>query len=144
MITKDDVTLILQYPYFFGDLRIIDNLKIGSLFSGAKNHKLLRNGAKRLQIGHILKRKANVCSGGEKARANILRGIIENRNIILVDEPTAHLDLNNSKIVATLLSDLSSTKIVIVTTHQPALFKFANTIFLNIEKGSFIENVHLT
>lgn len=143
-ISREDVTLILQQPYFLGDLRIIDNLKIGSLFRKIRNNKIIRNTAKTLQISHILRRRANVCSGGEKARANILRGLIENKLVVLVDEPTAHLDLKNSQIVANLLYKHCTTKIVIVTTHQPSLFRFSNTIFLKIKEGSFYENNNIS
>jgi ABC-type lipoprotein export system ATPase subunit len=91
-----------------------------------------------------LRRRVNVCSGGEKARANILRGLIENKPVVLVDEPTAHLDLKNSQIVANLLYKHCTTKIVIVTTHQPSLFRFSNTIFLKIKEGSFYENNNIS
>ncbi|MGB4127439.1 MAG: ATP-binding cassette domain-containing protein [Bacilli bacterium] len=140
LITKNDVTLVLQHPYFLGDLRIIDNLKISSLFRHLNNRKIRQKYTKALQISHILQRRANVCSGGEKARANILRGIIERKHILLIDEPTAHLDFKNSQIVAKLLSELSANKIVIVTTHQPSLFKSGNTIFLRIKNGVFHED----
>ncbi|HOA11334.1 MAG TPA: AAA family ATPase, partial [Bacilli bacterium] len=104
------------------------------------NRKIRQKYAKALQISHILQRRANVCSGGEKARANILRGILERKQVLLIDEPTAHLDLKNSQIVAKLLSELSANKIVIVTTHQPSLFKSGNTIFLRIKDGIFHED----
>lgn len=142
-VMKEEVTLILQHPFFLGDLSIKNNLKIGAIFRGGYNRKIVQKWAKTLQIEHVLKRKANVVSGGEKARANILRGIIEEKDIILVDEPTAHLDLENSKIVAKLLSELSSNKIVIVTTHQPQLFNFSNTIFIRIKEGTFHEDNNL-
>ncbi|RDS78914.1 phosphonate C-P lyase system protein PhnL [Dyella monticola] len=44
-------------------------------------------------------------SGGEQQRVNIARGLIARRPILLLDEPTASLDVENRNVVAQLLAE---------------------------------------
>jgi alpha-D-ribose 1-methylphosphonate 5-triphosphate synthase subunit PhnL len=44
-------------------------------------------------------------SGGEQQRINIARNMIKPKPILLLDEPTASLDVANSKTVATMISE---------------------------------------
>nr|WP_275578147.1 phosphonate C-P lyase system protein PhnL [Dyella mobilis] len=44
-------------------------------------------------------------SGGEQQRVNIARGLIVPRPILLLDEPTASLDIGNREVVAQLLAE---------------------------------------
>lgn len=135
-VLKEETTLILQQPYFYGDLSVVDNIRLISLFNKTAGKKVLKTLAAEFGISHILKRKVRVCSGGEKARANLVRGIFENKDILLIDEPTAHLDERNSLLVAKALSEVAKTKICIVTTHEPELFTAANVVRLYLRNGT--------
>lgn len=129
------MTLILQQPHFYGDLSLLKNINIVRLFNKTKGRGELTRLAKMFNIHKIMRRKSSVCSGGEKARANIVRGIYENKDLILVDEPTAHLDYENSVLVAKALSKIALEKLCIVTTHEPDLFNLKNTIKLRLKNG---------
>lgn len=133
---KKHVSLILQEPHFYGDLSLLANIKIVRLFNKTKGKKTLLELAKLFNIHKILRRKSSVCSGGEKARANLVRGIYQNKQLILVDEPTAHLDHANSVIVAHALSEVAKSKLCIVTTHEPELFSYQNVVKLYLENGA--------
>ena len=66
----------------------------------------------------VLKKKPLECSGGEKARAVFARGIIMKPQIILADEPTASLDMENRERIVTLLFKMNkefNTTIITVT-----------------------------
>ncbi len=142
-LSHEHVNLVLQQPHFFGDLTIGDNINLNTLFNKRYKSKNAVNFAKTLQIDTIFKRKASVCSGGEKARANLVRGLCSSKSVLLIDEPTAHLDALNSQNLANLLLELSQEKIVIVTTHERNYFTFPSTVFLQIEKGNLYENPRL-
>lgn len=53
-------------------------------------------------------------SGGEQQRVNIARGIIAPKELILLDEPTASLDLRSSEIILELLDDLKRRGIAMI------------------------------
>jgi iron complex transport system ATP-binding protein len=59
-------------------------------------------------------------SDGEKQKVNIARAIAQNTPIIILDEPTAHLDLINQVEVFKLLKELVTDhdKTIIISTHQ--------------------------
>lgn len=61
-------------------------------------------------------------SGGERQRAAIARAMILAPPIVLLDEPTAHLDTDNAATVVTLLAELAADGTTIVAaTHDPRL-----------------------
>lgn len=61
-------------------------------------------------------------SGGEAARLALVRLACEkNRNILLIDEPTAHLDRESAAIVVDALLKISDKLTLIVATHDPYL-----------------------
>ncbi|MEM0432599.1 ATP-binding cassette domain-containing protein, partial [Escherichia coli] len=58
-------------------------------------------------------------SGGEKQRLALARALIKNPNILLADEPTASLDIQNKKLVMDILSDYNDGGgTVIMVTHD--------------------------
>ncbi|MCI6696161.1 MAG: ABC transporter ATP-binding protein [Erysipelotrichaceae bacterium] len=71
------------------------------------------------------KRKANKLSGGEKQRIAIARALINNPEIILADEPTGNLDVDNSNMIVDILLKLAHEydKCVIMVTHNPDIAK---------------------
>ncbi|CAM1654889.1 thiol reductant ABC exporter subunit CydD [Bartonella apihabitans] len=63
-------------------------------------------------------------SGGEAARLSLVRLALEkDRNVLLIDEPTAHLDPESAKIVIDALVKISGENSLLVATHDPELFK---------------------
>ena len=58
-------------------------------------------------------------SGGEKQRISIARALINNPQIILADEPTGSLDLENAKEIFNILKkQINSSRIIIFATHN--------------------------
>ena len=57
-------------------------------------------------------------SGGQKQRLSIARALAKETNIIVADEPTGNLDIENGKAILELLKKVSKDKLVIVVTHN--------------------------
>jgi len=63
-------------------------------------------------------------SGGEQQRVAVARALINDPEIVIADEPTAHLDAVSARSFTHLMFDLlSQRKSVIVASHDPALCK---------------------
>ena len=59
-------------------------------------------------------------SGGERQLAVVARAVAQNPRILLMDEPTAHLDLGNRTRITGLMRDLAAEGVtVVLTTHDP-------------------------
>ncbi|MCA9612600.1 MAG: ATP-binding cassette domain-containing protein [Sandaracinus sp.] len=73
-----------------------------------------------------LKAKRNVrvekLSGGERQRGALARGLVLEPEVLLLDEPTAHVDADNaSRILDLLAEEKSRGRAVLATTHDPRL-----------------------
>ncbi len=76
--------------------------------------------AKKLGIEALLYKKISSLSGGEKQRVAIARAIVNDQEVILADEPTGALDIENRDHVVEALRELQSVhdKTVILITHD--------------------------
>ena len=76
--------------------------------------------AKSLNIKHLLNRKIYELSDGERQKVMLGRALAQETPILLLDEPTTHLDLENKAIILKLLKKMSQeqNKIIIFSTHD--------------------------
>ena len=57
-------------------------------------------------------------SGGEKQRIGIIRALLYEPDVILLDEPTSSLDKINEKKVYEYLRKIKKNKIIVITSHK--------------------------
>ncbi len=57
-------------------------------------------------------------SGGEYQMALIARALAQGSEVILLDEPTSHLDVNHALLVMELLKELKEEKIIVAVLHD--------------------------
>jgi putative ABC transport system ATP-binding protein len=69
------------------------------------------------------KMKVSKLSGGEQQRVAIARALINDPEIIIADEPTAHLDSKLSADLLGILEEISRMgKTILIATHDPLVF----------------------
>ena len=73
-------------------------------------------------------RTARGLSAGQRARLALARAVLAQRPLVLVDEPSAHLDAATEQVVADTLRWLARRSTVVVVTHPPALLEHADTV----------------
>lgn len=81
----------------------------------------------------------SMISGGQRQIMWIMKIILLNPDIVILDEPTAAIDKDTKEIVDVLLKDLFSRKTCIIVTHDSYLAKFADRI-ITISHGKIIED----
>ncbi len=74
-------------------------------------------------------------SGGERQRISIARAFLKNAPIILLDEATASLDVENETMIQEALSQLIKDRTVIVIAHRMRTVAGANKIVV-LEQGT--------
>lgn len=89
---------------------------------------------KMLFSGDDVLKKTNVLSGGEKVRCMLSRMMLQNPNVILLDQPTNHLDLESIQSFNEQCTDFKG--IVLLTSHDHTFMQtVANRIIELTPKG---------
>lgn len=82
----------------------------------------------------------NLLSGGERQRLSIARAILKNSPILLLDEATASLDIENELAVKKAISNLlKKKKTVVIIAHTLSIVKNADQILV-VSGGQIIEH----
>lgn len=79
--------------------------------------------SKLLEIEHLLQYNASKLSSGEKMKTSIIRSLIYNPDIVLLDEPTTHLDLDSIHALKKLIQSLKSKITFIIVSHNESFMK---------------------
>ncbi len=74
-------------------------------------------------IGHLAPQAFNAISGGERQLVMLARALFQETPIMLLDEPTAHLDFTHQHRIMALMRKLAAKRkmTVIITLHDPNL-----------------------
>jgi ABC-type multidrug transport system ATPase subunit len=71
---------------------------------------------------------AEKLSGGQKKRVALARALINDPDILIADEITAHLDKNSAINIISLVKKIAENKVVIISTHDQELIDQADYI----------------
>jgi iron complex transport system ATP-binding protein len=89
----------------------------------AKDREEARAALEDLGVGSLSDRPFNELSGGERQLVLLARALFQDTSILLLDEPTSHLDFRNQYRIMDVVSDITEKKglATIVTLHDPNL-----------------------
>lgn len=89
-------------------------------FESEKDYQIAQNVMKRTNTYHLAGRFFNELSGGERQRVLIARALVQEPEILLLDEPTTHLDINHQQEVMDIVLSLNKEKGIttVLVTHD--------------------------
>ena len=123
-IFKNKIGYMMQKNLFYKSLTINENLLMVD-----KNQKKINLLSHKLGVFELLRKKPNQISGGELQRFALIRTLLSNNKIIILDEPTSNLDSENSQSFASFLKKLDiKDKIIIIATHKNIFDDISNAI----------------
>ena len=147
----DPETLLSSFSEVFQDVVLFDdtvreNIRLGK--KDATNEEVLAAAkaarcdefAERLPNGYdtMIGENGSRLSGGERQRISIARALLKNAPIVLLDEATASLDVENETQVQAALSELLQGKTVLVIAHRMRTVDNADKIVV-LEGGRVAE-----
>ena len=133
------VAWLPQRPHLFGGT-VADNVRLGA----AATDRQVTAAAEAMGVGEFVGRSGGALSTGQRQRVALARLVLRVRladpAVVLLDEPTAGLDLTTeSAVLATLRAELAG-RTVLLATHRPAALHAADRVVL-LRDGRFREVV---
>lgn len=144
------IALVLTDKISSMNMRVYDLVSYGryphvgwGLSFTEEDRQVVTNAIAEVHLAHLTHKKLEELSDGQLQLAMIARALAQETPIILLDEPTAHLDQNNRVEIMRLLRTLAhqKNKAILVATHELDLaLQLADTIWLatqdkKIKKG---------
>ena len=106
---------------------------------GTRDLQISEDALKAAGIIHLQEKPVTEISGGERQLVHISRVLSQQTRILLLDEPTAHLDLENQNRILTLLRSMTTQGITtVLTTHDPNAAIFAADHFVLMSQGNIV------
>ena len=148
----DPETLLSLYSIVFQDVTlfnqsILENIRLGR--KGATDEEVLVAArmahcdefAEKLPNGWqtIIGENGSELSGGERQRISIARAFLKDAPIILLDEATASLDVDNETLIQEALSKLIQNKTVLIIAHRMRTVANADKIVV-LSSGCVVES----
>ncbi|MCF7740644.1 MAG: ABC transporter ATP-binding protein [Candidatus Marinimicrobia bacterium] len=128
-----NIGFVFQFHHLLPEFTALENVYLPSIiYEDSKKKKIekARQMLDRVGLTPRLNHKPSQLSGGERQRVAVARALINNPYVILGDEPSGNLDLENSKRLIDLLFELND--------------RFGNTFILATHNPNIAERCHRT
>lgn len=129
-LLREKIGYLFQNFALIDDYSILKNLSIGLPEKSKKDRvdKII-SVLHGLNMDMDIEKEVFKLSGGEQQRLAIARVILQNKSIILADEPTASVDSENRDIILNILKQLNRAgKTIVIVSHDDYVIKQANRI----------------
>ncbi len=126
-IRRKTFGFVFQQPNLIKGLSALDNVLLPTLPLGEPYGAIRKKGLRlfeMLGIASKTQEKVEWLSGGEAQRVTIARALINDPEVIIADEPTAHLDTARSREFMDILGRLKEEgKTLILSSHDPLVYE---------------------
>lgn len=129
------IAFIFQTYELIDELTVEENLRLVQDVFNCYNDEVI----KQLGVNHLFTHYPNELSGGERQRVGIARALMIHPQVILCDEPTVSLDLENRVIVLELLKQLSQECVVLISSHNEQEISIYTDYIYEIRDKKLIE-----
>jgi putative ABC transport system ATP-binding protein len=141
-IRREEIGFIFQTFNLIGRISVAKNVEMPMVLAEVPRERRRPRALELLQsVG--LEHRSNYSplniSGGEKQRAAIARALANNPQLIIADEPTGNLDLQNSQEVMRIINDLNQRgHTIIMVTHNPEIIENCSRV-VRMRDGRIME-----
>ena len=141
----ENFSIVFQDVILFNNT-ILENIRVGK--KDATDEEVI-NAAKLAECDEFVRKlpdgyntvigeNGELLSGGQRQRISIARALLKDANVILLDEATSFLDVENESKIQKALSELIKNKTVIIIAHRMRTIANADKIVV-LEEGKIVE-----
>ena len=138
-VLRQHVVLVHQHPLLFRT-SVFHNVAYGLKLRGLSRRDIARRveaALYRVQMAEFAKRPARQLSGGETQRVALAQALVLEPEVLLLDEPTANLDIQSAYIVETFIQEFRQQRerTILFTTHDMAQAYRLSDDIIALEQG---------
>ncbi len=126
------LTAIIPQDVFTFDDTLENNISFQiNKISLAKNKEIINDLLKKLDIAtkRRIGEDGKKISGGQKQRLGIVRSLFFDKEILIFDESTSNLDINNKIILLKTIKELKKKKIILIISHDKKFLDICDTLY---------------
>jgi len=143
--------LVPQTEHIAFDFSLVEYVLLGRApylnpleMPGENDIRIARDALERVGLGHLRHRSVLNLSGGERQLLLTARALAQQPRLLLLDEPSSHLDLGNKVRLMNLIRELSTQKVsILLTTHEPELASAIATHLVLMREGKIQDTGHI-
>ncbi|EAC3449662.1 ATP-binding cassette domain-containing protein [Listeria monocytogenes] len=114
---KQDDNQILEYE------TVLTNITMNEVAE-----KTVINFLEEHQLDYLITKKSKYLSGGEKRLVNLLRAILSNQEVLILDEPSNDLDIDVFEKAKQIIYQAAKSKIILLITHDDRFTEYDKKI----------------
>ncbi|EOW6368976.1 ABC transporter ATP-binding protein [Listeria monocytogenes] len=114
---KQDDNQILEYE------TVLTNISMNEIAE-----KTVINFLEEHQLDYLITKKSKFLSGGEKRLVNLLRAILSNQEVLILDEPSNDLDIDVFEKAKQIIYQAAESKIILLITHDDRFTEYDKKI----------------
>ncbi|AFS77137.1 ABC transporter ATP-binding protein [Gottschalkia acidurici 9a] len=142
-IYRDKIGYLPQDFGYYENLSIIEYLEYISVLKGLDKKTIQEKIEYLLNMVQLLDakyKKMKELSHGMRQRVGIAMALLNDPDILILDEPTAGLDMDERRSFRKYISEFARNRIVIISTHIASDIEFISNRIAMVNKGKLIVN----
>lgn len=142
-VRRKEVGIVYQFHHLLPEFNALENVMIPQLANGIAKSSARKHASELLErvgLSDRINHRPSELSGGEQQRIAICRSLANSPNLILADEPTGNLDVDNSQQVFEVIKELVKVSGIsaLIATHNLSLAEQMDRVVC-LENGVLVE-----
>ncbi|MGC9017279.1 MAG: ABC transporter ATP-binding protein [Caldimicrobium sp.] len=134
------------FPYSVFEVVLMGRASYVGLFSlpSKEDHKKVEEVLEMIGISQLKDKPYTQISGGERQLTLIARALVQETPVIILDEPTSHLDFKNQQLILNKIKEITKEKslITVITLHDPNLASLFSDKVVILKEGRVLYDGH--